>query len=79
MEPDPRCRDHKDDDPTQKETAMAENMSSNPITRALYTADPAPMVYGDTLYLYTTHDENELIHDFYTMFDWRCFSTKDMV
>ncbi len=36
------------------------------------------MVYGDTLYLYTTHDEDELINDFYTMKDWRCFSTKDM-
>ena len=24
-------------------------------------ADPAPMVYGDTLYLYTTHDEDQLV------------------
>jgi len=53
--------------------------SSNPICRSIYTADPAPMVYGDTLYLYTTHDEDELINNFYTMFDWKCFSTKDMV
>ena len=52
---------------------------SNPIARDIYTADPAPIVYGDTLYLYTTHDEDELINDFYTMFDWRCYSTKDMV
>ncbi len=60
---------------------MAENKTfgTNPICRSIYTADPAPMVYGDTLYLYTTHDEDELINDFYTMFDWRCFSTKDMV
>lgn len=53
--------------------------SSNPIIKNIYTADPAPMVEGDTLYLYTTHDEDVLINDFYTMFDWRCFSTKDMV
>ena len=57
---------------------MKETVSTNPIIRSLYTADPAPMVWGDTLYLYTTHDENELKHDFYTMVDWRCFSTKDM-
>ena len=51
----------------------------NPIITSVYTADPAPMVYGDTLYLYTSHDENTLINDFYTMFDWHCFSTKNMV
>ena len=60
---------------------MSENKTfgTNPICRSIYTADPAPMVYGDTLYLYTTHDEDELINNFYTMFDWKCFSTKDMV
>jgi beta-xylosidase len=51
----------------------------NPIITSIYTADPAPMVYGDTLYLYTTHDEDELVNNFYTMFNWHCFSTKDMV
>lgn len=51
----------------------------NPIIRSIYTADPAPMVYGDRLYLFTSHDEDELVDDFYTMYDWRCFSTKDMV
>lgn len=58
---------------------MEENFGTNPIIKDIYTADPAPMVYEDTLYLYTTHDENELIGDFYTMNDWRCYSTKDMV
>ncbi len=52
---------------------------TNPIIKNIYTADPAPMVLGDTLYLYTTHDEDELVNDFYTMYDWRCFSTKDMI
>lgn len=54
-------------------------MHENPIITDIYTADPAPMVEGDTLYLYTTHDEDNLINDFYTMFDWRCFSTRDML
>lgn len=57
---------------------MAE-MGKNPITDELYTADPAPMVDGDTLYLYTTHDEDKLVDNFYTMYDWYCFTTKDMV
>ena len=39
---------------------------TNPIIKDIYTSDPAPMVYGDTLYLYVTHDEDELINDFYT-------------
>ena len=58
---------------------MEKRKSTNPIVTNIYTADPAPMVYEDTLYLYTTHDEDQLVNNFYTMFDWRCFSTKDMV
>ena len=58
---------------------MGKCRSKNPIITSIYTADPAPMVCGVTLYLYTTHDEDELINNFYTMFDWRCYSTKDMV
>ena len=49
------------------------------IIKTMYTADPAPMVYNDTLYLYTTHDEDTIINDFYTMKNWYVFSTKDMV
>ena len=54
----------------------------NPIIKNIYTADPAPMVFGDTLYLYTTHDEDELVNDFYTMYDWtdhgKVFSLDDI-
>ena len=63
----------------EREFMENKNFCTNPIIKNIYTADPAPMVYGDTLYLYVTHDEDELINDFYTMFDWRCYSTKDMV
>lgn len=55
------------------------NGGKNPIVTSIYTADPAPMVVGDTLYLYTSHDEDELVNGFYTMRDWRCYSTQDMV
>lgn len=51
----------------------------NPIIQTNYTADPAPVVFGDTLYLYTTHDEDVTVNNFYTMNDWRLYSTKDMV
>lgn len=53
--------------------------ADNPIVQNIYTADPAPMVSGDTLYLYTGHDEDKLQANFYTMYDWKCYSTKDMV
>jgi arabinoxylan arabinofuranohydrolase len=51
--------------------------AQNPIIQTIYTADPAPMVYKDTVYLYTGHDEDS--SSFFTMNDWRCFSTTDMV
>ena len=52
----------------------------NPIVQDVYTADPAPMVCSDgRLYVYTSHDEDETINGFYTMNDWKCYSTTDMV
>ncbi|MBN2526920.1 MAG: family 43 glycosylhydrolase [Deltaproteobacteria bacterium] len=54
-------------------------MGDNPIVQTLYTADPAPMVYKDRLYVYTTHDEDNLVDNFFTMYDWRTYSTTDMV
>ena len=53
--------------------------ADNPIIQNEYTADPSPMVVGDTLYLITSHDADKLVGNFYTMNDWRCYSTKDMV
>ena len=53
--------------------------ADNPIVQNIYTADPAPMVNGDTVYLCTSHDEDVTKDNFFTMNDWRVFSTKDMV
>jgi beta-xylosidase len=53
--------------------------ADNPIVQTNYTADPAPMVYGDRLYVHTTHDEDVTVKDFFTMNDWRVYSTADMV
>lgn len=53
--------------------------ADNPIVQTWFTADPAPMVYKDTLFLYTSHDEDVTVSNFYTMNDWKLFSTVDMV
>lgn len=54
-------------------------LADNPIVRHVYTADPAPMVHGDTVYLCTSHDEDVTVDNFFTMNDWFVFSSKDMV
>ena len=53
--------------------------ASNPIITNIYTADPAAMVYGDSVYLYTGHDEASASATGYVMNDWHVFSTGDMV
>ena len=50
--------------------------ADNPIVQTMYTADGAPMVYNNTFYMYTGHDEGN--SGFYSMNNWRCFSTTDM-
>lgn len=51
--------------------------AQNPIVQTAYTADPAPMVFNDRLYVYTTHDEDD--STWFTMNNWKVFSTNDMV
>jgi arabinoxylan arabinofuranohydrolase len=53
--------------------------AQNPIVQTYFTADPAPMVYNGTVYVYTTHDEDETVDNFFTMYNWRCYSSTDMV
>lgn len=48
-----------------------------PIIQTSYTADPAPMVFNDTVYLYTTHDEDDA--DGFKMYDWLLYTSTDMV
>lgn len=51
--------------------------AGNPIITDVFTADPAALVQGDTVYLYTGHDEAKP-NEGYTMRDWLVFSSKDM-
>ena len=58
-----------------------------PLFQTKYTADPSPLVVGDTLFLYTSHDaspedipdENEKGSAGFFMYDWLLWSTTDMV
>ena len=49
----------------------------NPLFRSLYTADPAPLVVGGTLYLYVGHDEARG-DQMFNITEWLAFSTRDM-
>ena len=60
------------------------SFDANPLIRNAFSADPAPMADGNTLYLYTGHDEAyddqkgwEGNYGF-NMTGWLCYSTKDM-
>ncbi len=58
-----------------------------PLFQTKFTADPSPLVVGDTLFLYTSHDaspedipdENEKNSAGFFMYDWLLWSTTDMV
>jgi hypothetical protein len=50
--------------------------AQNPIVQTAYTADPAPMVYNDRVYLYAGHDEDG--STWFTMNEWRLYSSVDM-
>ena len=57
---------------TYKSIAVADN----PIIQTLYTADPAPLVYNDRIYLFADHDEDGSTT--YNMKDWRLYTSADM-
>lgn len=48
-----------------------------PIIQTKYTADPAPYVFNDTIFLYTTHDEDN--SEGFNMKDWLLYTSTDMV
>lgn len=50
--------------------------AQNPIVQTWCTPDPAPMVYKDSVYVYTGHDEDG--SDWFHMNEWRVYSTADM-
>lgn len=59
--------------------AAAQNSQppQRPIISTKYTADPAPMVHNDTVFLYTSHDEDDAMG--FKMEDWLLYYSTDMV
>src|ERR1035441_8247710 len=52
-------------------------LADNPVVQTKFTAYPAPIVVGDTVYLITSHDEDDARG--FHMLDWMCYSSKDLV
>lgn len=57
--------------------AQSATQAANPIILDRFTADPAPLVVGDTLYLYVGHDDAD-DEQMFNIVDWRVYSTEDM-
>lgn len=51
--------------------------AENPIVQTSFTPDPAPVIFGDELWVFTGRDRNA-DNDFYYMTGWQAFSTTDM-
>ncbi|OKS85871.1 glycoside hydrolase family 43 protein [Mucilaginibacter polytrichastri] len=51
--------------------------AQNPIIQTKFTADPAPLVYHDTVFLYTGHDEDDAKN--FKMLNWLLYTSTDMV
>lgn len=68
----------------QKEEQKTFVAEGNPIITDKFTADPAPLVVGETLYLYVGHDEYYAGQDSasggkeFNITEWLCYSTQDM-
>jgi beta-xylosidase len=52
--------------------------AANPIITHKFTADPAALVYGGKVWLFTGHDQAPDKRNGYEMHEWLCFSTSDM-
>lgn len=56
--------------------AIVSASPQNPIINHMYTADPSARVFGDTLWLYPSHDKDDALS--FSMEDYHAFSTTDM-
>ena len=67
---------------TPREIVLEKSDSGNPMLGfdangdILYGGDPSILVDGDTVYCYVGHDASA--GEYYSMPDWRCYSTTDM-
>lgn len=59
------------------QTSVLDASAQNPIVQTSFTPDPAPVVFGDELWVFTGCDK-DAANSNYTMIGWQAFSTKDM-
>ncbi|GIE90051.1 family 43 glycosylhydrolase [Actinoplanes regularis] len=52
-------------------------LAANPIITAIYTADPAPLVVGNTMYIYAGRDEAPTGTSNFVMREWHVLSSTD--
>ncbi|HMA64486.1 MAG: family 43 glycosylhydrolase, partial [Fibrobacterota bacterium] len=57
--------------------ALQMSFAENPLVQTNYTPDAAPMVYNDTVFLYTGHDEDNATG--FTMYNYLLYSSTDLV
>lgn len=57
--------------------AQEHEPGENPIFRNIFTADPAPLIHNDTLYVYAGHDEAGE-GQMFNITEWVVYSTTDM-
>lgn len=55
------------------QTKEAAEFKPLPVVQTKFIADPAPMVYRDTVYLFTNHDEDDA--EGFHMKDWQCYTS----
>ncbi len=51
--------------------------AANPVVTAIYTADPAPLVVGNTMYIYAGRDEASTSQQNFVMREWHVLSSTD--
>lgn len=64
--------------PVPMDTTKPVATARNPVITNRFTADPAALVYGDSVYLFTGHDEAAPNVPGYVMRNWLCYSSADM-
>ena len=58
-------------------TIRVDGYARNPIVSHIYTADPSAKVFGDRVYVYASHDEDD--QRAWSMLDYHVFSSVDLV
>ena len=60
-------------------TAMSYMSAGKPVFQLKYTADPSPVIFNDTIFIYTSHDEDDAQGYGFKMLNWILYTTTDMV